>query len=57
MRWLFFREDFGTNYMLTHNDYSYMARPFWYVPAKDSIDLTTLDYSYKSDTFVPISRG
>lgn len=56
-RWLFFRAQLGTNFILTHNDYFYMARPFWHMPADDSIILETLDFAYKAETFVPVAKG
>ncbi len=55
--WFFVRAPLGTNYTLTHVDYSYFATPFISVPSTDSLDLTTLDYDYLGRSFLPFAQG
>ena len=55
--WLFFRGPLGTNKELSKMDFILNASPFVWVPAKSSIDLTTMNFVHRARPFISYVRG
>lgn len=49
--------DVGTKLELVKPNFAYFGMPFIYVPAKSTIDLSTLNTAYQARPFVSYARG